>query len=298
MKAHPSTPVVAQVFAMAPLTDANIPKFFDALAIMYSAFPALNDGGFSGYGSWNHANYAPVFGTFTTGYQHALAIFNTPVASAQKLFAPTAAKLATYNGTSLFISTSYLSFPSYAAYYSAMSGGQSSVGQGGSSLTSRFLDKDALTKSIPNLKKALTTIGGPVGEFTVNNFCMVSGGQVAADAADPNSGVNPAWRTAHVHQIVARGWAPGTPVATQQSIMKDITYTKGAALEALAPNTGSYMNEGNRNDPNFLKNFYGRSLAKLEDAKCRYDPNNLFYCPTCVGSNDWREDSTGRLCPA
>ena len=51
VKAYPTTPVVAQVFAMAPLTDGNIPQFMDALATIYGSYPDLNDGGFSGYGS-------------------------------------------------------------------------------------------------------------------------------------------------------------------------------------------------------------------------------------------------------
>ena len=52
VKAHPSTPVVAQVVQMAPYNDSLIPEFMDALAIVYGAYPLLNDGGYSGYGSW------------------------------------------------------------------------------------------------------------------------------------------------------------------------------------------------------------------------------------------------------
>jgi FAD/FMN-containing dehydrogenase len=51
-KAHPSTPIVAQVIQMAPYNDSLIPDFMDALAIVYGAYPSLNHGGYSGYGSW------------------------------------------------------------------------------------------------------------------------------------------------------------------------------------------------------------------------------------------------------
>jgi hypothetical protein len=229
VKAYPSTPIVAQVLAMAPLTDEIIPEFMDAVTILYGAFPALNDGSYSGHGSWNVQNYAPVFANFTTGYQHALAVFNQSLAAAEALFALTAAKLAPYNGTSLFISTSYLSFPSYASYYAALSGGQSAVGTN-AALGSRFLDKAALNGSATALKKALNVPAGFPGQFTSNNVCLVSGGQVFKDASDPNSGVNPSWRTSYVHHIIARGWTPGTDLATQTAIHNHITYTKVGAL--------------------------------------------------------------------
>ena len=43
------------------------------------------------------------------------------------------------------------------------------------------------------------------------------------------SGVNPAWRGAIVHNIVARGWAPGADQKTIDEAHRDITYTKKSA---------------------------------------------------------------------
>ena len=295
VKAYPSAPVVAQVLAMAPLTDDNIPDFMDALTILYGAFPELDDGGYSGYGSWNVQYFEPVFANFTTGYQHAMAVFNQSVAAAEALFSSISARLEAFNGTRLFISTSYISFPSYAAYYATLSGAQSAVGIN-AALGSRLLDKVALTGSASALRKALNIIAGLPGQYTGNNVCLVSGGQVFKDASDPNSGVNPAWRTSYVHHIVSRGWSPGTDLAAQTAIHNDITYTKVGALRTIAPNTGAYMNEGDRLDPTYLQDFYGEILTKLQAVKQKYDYTSVFYCPTCVGSDQWREDATGRLC--
>jgi FAD/FMN-containing dehydrogenase len=294
VKAHPPTTVVAQTLAIAPFTDAQIPQFMEALAIIYAAYPDLNDAGFSGYGSWNVDNYAPVFANFTTGYQHALAIFGKSVSDAQTIFAPVASKLEQYNGTSLVVSISYLSFPSYTAYYAAFYAALP-VGTVGA-LGSRFFDRVALTGSPANLKKMLNITAGGRGEFTINSVCLVGGGQVFKDANDPYSGVNPAWRTAYVHNIVARGFAPGSDALTQATVHNDITYNKVAAMRALAPNTGSYMNEADRLDPLYLQDFYGQNLLKLQAVKAKYDPQSVFYCPTCVGSDKWAEDNTGRLC--
>lgn len=299
VKVHPSTPVVAQTLAIAPFTDAQIPQFLDALTILYGAFPDLSDAGYSGYGSWYVQNYQPVFATFTTGYQHAIAVFNQSLAAAQATFAPTATKLAAFNGTSLVVSISYYSFPSYASYYATLSGAQSAVGvsTGVGVIGSHFLDRAALTNSAANLNKTLNVLAGSAGQFTGNNMCLVSGGQVFKDASDPNSGVNPAWRRSYVHEIVSRGYTEGTDPATIKAIQNDITYTKVGAMRAIAPNTGAYMNEADVRDPTYLQDFYGASLTKLQAVKCKYDPTSLFYCPTCVGSNEWYEDATGRLCP-
>lgn len=282
---------------MAPLTDANIPQFMEALAILYSAYPDINDAGFNGYGNWAVQSYAPVAtgSTSTTGYNHAFAVFGKTIAQAQSIYASTAAKLAKYNGTSLFMKTSYYQFSNYQAYYSTLSGGQGPVGTN-AALGSRLLDRTALKSS--GLKTMLNITAGALYEFTGSNVCLTGGGQVFEDAEDPNSGVLPGWRKAYVHNIVARGWAPGTSEADQAAVHNDITNVKTKAMEAIAPTTGAYMNEGDRLDPNFLKNFYGSNVSKLQSIKAKYDSTSLFYCPTCIGSNAWYEDSTGRLCRA
>ena len=296
VKAHPPSTVVAQTFGMAPLADTYIPQFMDALAELYAAYPDLNDAGYSGYGNWAVDSPFPVFGSSTTGYTHTLALFGQTTAQAQSIFAPVAAKLQQYSG-SLVISANYSSFPSYSTFFSALSGVQQAVGNSGAA-GSRFFDRAALTGSATALKQMLNITAGTPGQFTASGVSLVSGGQVFKDANDPNSGVNPAWRTSYVHNTNGRGWAPGTNASTQVAIHHDITYNKVGAMRALAPNTGSYMNEADRLDPQYLQDFYGSHTAKLQSIKVKYDPYNVFYCPTCIGSEKWVEDSTGRLCPA
>ena len=295
VKAHPPISVAAQTFSMAPLTEANIPQFMEALATIYENYPDLNDAGYSGYGSWNVNSYAPVVGNSTTGYRHVIAVFGQTIAEAQRIYAPVAAKLAPYNGTSLSLTASYLSFPSYATYYATLSGVQEPVGAS-AAIGSRLLDRKALADSPAALRQMLNATAGTPGQFTSTNVALVSGGQVFKDAADPDSGVNPAWRTSYLHSIVAEGWAPGADAAAQKAVYDDITFKKVGAMRALAPDTGGYMNENDRFDPSFLQDFYGQSLAKLEKIKGKYDSSDLFYCPTCVGSERWVSDTDGRLC--
>ena len=293
IKAYPTTSISAQTLAVAPLTDTDIPVFMTALSLIYSAYPDLNDAGFSGYGSWAVQSYAPVFGNFTTGYQHAIAVAGKSLPETQEIFETLMCKLEQYN-TSLVISPNYMEFPTYAEYYQALSGTKSAAGVGTGAFGGRLLDRTALTSSQTDLNEMLNVTAGSQGQFAFTSVSLVGGGQVFVP--DENSGLNPAWRSSYIHNIVARGWTADTNEAIVQEIRDDITYTKIGAMKKLAPDTGCYMNEADRFDPDYLQDFYGKSLPKLEEVKKNYDSEDVFYCPTCVGSDRWVEDATGRLC--
>lgn len=295
IKAYPTDKVAAQIFGFAPLTANDSSAFMDALAIVHQNYPNLSDSGFSGYGSWSIYSPTPLVGNYSTGFIHTIAIFGKTAAEAEELFASTAAQLQDYNGTSLYMTTRYLSFPTYVAYYDALSGVNPPVGQT-AAIGSRFLDRDALTGDVTALKGMLQTIAGTPEQATSNNIVFVGGGQVFADASDPYSGVNPAWRRTYVHNIVARGWASGSSNATINAVYDDITYNKTQAMKDLAPSTGCYMNEADRFDPDYLQDFYGEHRWKLSEIKRRRDPRSVFYCPTCIGRERFRVQPSGQIC--
>lgn len=294
VKTRPTANVSAQTFIIAPLDDKFIPEFMSALEIMYSSFPYLSEGGISGYGNWAYQSFGPVISglPYTTGYQHSFAIMDRTVENFQEIWASVASKLSAFNGTSLYVSTNYDAYPNYATFYNARQG-QAPVGQHGA-FGSRLFDRAALTS--PQLKEMLNVTAGLPGQFTQRNFCFVSGGQVFEDGSDPFTGVNPAWRTSYLHDIVARGYAADADSEVRAQVHGDITYVKIGSMKALAPNTGCYMNEADGEDPEYLRDFYGDMLGRHVVAKVNYDPESVFYCPTCVGSDAWKEDETGRLC--
>lgn len=49
-------------------------------------------------------------------------------------------------------------------------------------------------------------------------------------------------------------------------------------------------------EPNWQTVTWGEKYARLLDVKREYDPNGLFWCRHCVGSEEWEEDDKGRLC--
>ncbi len=299
IKAYDITPVSAIQLSIAPKSQKDTPAFVDALASVYSTYPEMSNRGFSGYGSWSISSPTPVIENYTgtynvAGFTQIYAIFNSTLPTAQALFSPLATKLRSLNSSALYINTKTFSFPTYWQYWNTLSNISSPIGQS-AALGSRLLDGPALTDNLTALRSTLQTLAGTPEQYTSINIVFVGGGAIAS-LKDPYSGVNPAWRSAYVHNIVARGWAPGTNASIQQAIHEDITNVKVAAMKALAPNTGAYMNEGDRQDPDYLADFYGEHLPFLERVKARYDPGDVFYCPTCVGSERWAEDEKGRLC--
>ena len=67
-------------------------------------------------------------------------------------------------------------------------------------------------------------------------------------------------------------------------------------LRSLAPDTGSYLNEGDTEEPDFGEAYWGDNYARLEELKRRYDPEGVFWCESCVGRGRWREMGDGRIC--
>lgn len=300
IRAYPGRSVTAIQLSIAPFHATGIPDFIDALTTVYSAYPGLSKEGFSGYGSWSISSPTPVIENYTASYNAAgftqiYAIFDTSPTKARVLFSPLATKLLASNG-SLYINTKISHFPAYSQYYEALSNVSSTIGQQ-AALGSRLLDQNALTGDRSALHDTLQTLAGSQDEFTSNNIVFVGGGAVAAGASESWSGVNPAWRTAYVHHIVARGWQPGSNGSVKNAVRDDITNIKMQALKDLAPRTGAYMNEADANDPDFMQDFYGpRRVDILEGFKALYDPQSVFYCRTCIGSLAWEEQPDGRLC--
>ena len=67
-------------------------------------------------------------------------------------------------------------------------------------------------------------------------------------------------------------------------------------LAEITPGGAAYLNEADSNEPNFQQTFYGTNYARLRDIKRKYDPLDMFYALTAVGSEEWEVVRAGRLC--
>ncbi|KAF9887201.1 hypothetical protein FE257_010455 [Aspergillus nanangensis] len=287
IKAYPSKPVVAQALTVIPLSSDSS-ALLNAVTDIHEAYPCINDAGFSGYGTWSINGPAAFIGNQSVGYVHAVAAMGISLDEGQKAFEPLLSKLRAVNGTQLFVSVDWFEFPSYPAYYMAMSGNQLPVGGSTSAMTSRMFDKQSLTGNRTALAEMVSTIAGTPEEMTLMSVVFTGGGAVKNH--DPLSGLNPAWREAYMVQVVTRVWAPGSDAAIIKAVRQDISYKKNWAMRKITPFLGSYMNEADRKDPVWETDFYGEHFLPLSMVKQKYDPTGFFYCPTCVGSASWYED--------
>lgn len=68
-----------------------------------------------------------------------------------------------------------------------------------------------------------------------------------------------------------------------------------AYFKALAPTAGTYANEADYHMPDWQQTFWGENYARLLTIKKQVDPDGLFYCHHCVGSEMWTKNG---MCPA
>lgn len=69
-------------------------------------------------------------------------------------------------------------------------------------------------------------------------------------------------------------------------------------IKKITPGGSCYLNEGDVNEPEWQKTFYGSSYQKLLGIKNKYDPSNVFWGRTAVGSEAWFETDDKHLCKA
>lgn len=80
------------------------------------------------------------------------------------------------------------------------------------------------------------------------------------------------------------------PDDAQAKNMADNITQAISLFKQLAPTAGSYVNETDYFLTNWQQALWGDNYAKLLSIKKKYDPDGLFYCHHCVGSESWSED--------
>ncbi|KAL4973676.1 hypothetical protein BDW66DRAFT_168437 [Aspergillus desertorum] len=288
IKAHPSRPVVAHTLVIAPTSTTGLDPMLDAITDLYTFYPTLSDAGFSGYGSWSVNNPTTLYGNSSAGYKHAFAALGKPLASAKSALQPVLDTLSAHGSLDIFVS--WFEFPSYAAYYRAMSGVHQQTGVPEIALASRMFSKADLTSGREHLREMIGVLAGTALEATSNQVLLVGGGKVLEEPG--YSGINPAWRKTFLVHIVARGWLGELGPVVAEKVKTDITYNKYYAMRQLAPTMGGYLNEADRNNPWWEEDLYGRTnYDRLLQIKNKYDPEGVFYCPQCVGSSSWYQQT-------
>lgn len=165
------------------------------------------------------------------------------------------------------------------------------------SLAGRLIPRKVVEspKSNAALIDALKVSVYPGKGFLTGGIGMKATHKIAGTSASSNA-VLPAWRDTILQVLAFAPWdfqgTLGTNTASQDYLV-DVTIP---ALAKVAPEGGAYLNEANFQQPDWKKSFYGANYPKLKGIKKMYDPQDLFFGNTAVGSEDWAQDGAGRLC--
>ncbi|KIL88659.1 hypothetical protein FAVG1_07906 [Fusarium avenaceum] len=276
-------------------TSSEAPFKHDLLAYVLSQFPSLADAGLSGYTSLSPKapNPAPSPGApaEVAGIQGIFVAQDVQDPEyIHKLFKPINETLQKrWPGMVQFTASNekYSSFLKwYDVYYDTGAAGETNY------LVSRLLTKDSLEKD----EKALG--------YAVEQGSIPSGGMIAhlvagkgVRDARPRGGsasVNPGWRKSYVHILAGKTFEPFNRTDEAQAIKSLIETWQ--PFRRLSPDTGAYVNEALPFEPDWQHTFWGSNYERLLGIKKAVDPEDVFWCFPCVGSEKWEQKSNGRLC--
>ncbi|KAL2069919.1 hypothetical protein VTL71DRAFT_14598 [Oculimacula yallundae] len=176
---------------------------------------------------------------------------------------------------------------SYQSHYDATLGPILAVSSSNSITSGRFISRTNMALNVAGIGKALRSIVAN-GHFTVLCTALNANGIVPKVAANS---VQPEWRNATASCAISGVWDWSIPFGEMLNRQEELTSHASPAFEAATPGSATYLNEGNFQQVNWQKTFYGANYKRLQAIKRVYDPADLFYGLTAVGSEAWLIDS-------
>ncbi|RDA94776.1 hypothetical protein CP533_6726 [Ophiocordyceps camponoti-saundersi (nom. inval.)] len=314
MSTHPEVRVSHVRWIVA--TDPKAAHLWDLIAYVVSKLPYLSDSGLSGanFISKSALDRASAPGlppgmAGVTGGSNTMLNLDDPN-TVNTIFKPINDTLnARWPGkATLYLqSTDYPSFLAwFNVHYDGTTGGISRY------IVSRLLDKEALTSDPKAIREALQAANEPKG---IQALFTVAGKGVHEAKPRGGNAVHPAWRRAYVHAgAFAAEFPPLNKTAEREVInILDKSYQP---LRDLTPDSGAYINEvwilsfmlldATYRYPNdalpferdWQHTFWGSNYERLLAIKKAVDPDDVFWCTPCIGSEGWQKRQDGRLCRA
>ncbi|PHH64520.1 hypothetical protein CDD81_4299 [Ophiocordyceps australis] len=199
------------------------------------------------------------------------------------------------------MTTSVTSFPTYLEHFDHHLGplpyGLPFVNIVDVSIGGRLIPRSVLQDAASNLAfiEALKLSVQPGGKYQTGGLALNAAHSVAGNDASSNA-VLPAWRSSAVQILAFAPWDFKASLGSNLAGNDYLNQVTVPALTAVAPEGGAYLNEANLGQHDWQQVFYGANYDRLRSIKNKYDPRDLFFANTAVGSEAWTPDGQGRLC--
>lgn len=279
IKTFPDVKVATATLDFALESPHKISHFFEAIRVWNSLAPNITQAG--GY-TYTYFSSAIANGSFS---MYPFFGPNLTIAQVHTLLEPLLHKL-----TELEIPFRY-NTTSYDSYYNAITKAFRTWTIGGV-LSSRLIPRDTIEQDrgeFVMIERRIWDLGATIVHLTFNANPHTG--------IKPNNAVLPAWRQSDIHMVTGFGLESGTKEYSRMvQEQANLTNIALPALQALAPQSGSYMNEGDAFDPDWKINFFGVNYDRLLEIKQKWDPHNVFWVKAGVGSDALHENSRQLLC--
>lgn len=265
-------------------SSANISQdlYWGAVGSWYKRLPAIADDG-----SWTGAVVTNE--AFTL---HPISVTDKSTAEVTAMLDPFITDLKRRNITYSLNVTSHPTFTRHVDhYFGPLPYGAYTIAQltGGRIIPRSVVETnhDRLVAAIRNVVKD--------GKFYFAGVGLNVSHKVAGNTPSSNA-VLSAWREALVSGIIVGPWDFTVPWEEMVARENELTNEIIPPLQALTPESGTYLNEADFQTRTWKKDFYGSNYGRLKSIKNKHDPNDLFYAKTAVGSDAWTVAGDGRLC--
>ncbi|KAL8698041.1 MAG: hypothetical protein Q9201_006788 [Fulgogasparrea decipioides] len=274
-KAHPDIPVSAANISWAK-EDNDQEAYYDAIAAYHSWVSTVVDVG----------AMSLAFGTNRTFLVAPITAPGVPVDELKALMKPLTESLdklrVNYTPPYFEQFTGYL--PEFRAMMPPIS---VAVGQFGGRLIPRSVVQNN-PKGLMDAFRRITDDGLTMITVGVNVNASVAG--------DVYNAVLPAWRSTLLEVVLQVDISPDASLSELYALQRKMTDEWVPQLEAISPGSGCYLNEADFLEPNWQETFYGANYKRLRAIKAKYDPVDVFYATTAVGSDEWVVEAPGKLC--
>jgi hypothetical protein len=187
-------------------------------------------------------------------------------------------------------------FPSYYdAYYSTFPPSATNLMPFTMGYASRLIPRENFNKTekLNSTIKAFRSLAE--ADHTFHGYQYAPTVKAGAPVSPIGNSVHPAWRNALSHTIIFVNWPSNITKQEQLKIRNTFATEEMQIIRDVTPGAGSYMNEGDRLEPDFQQSFYGKNYAELLRIKKKFDPTDVFWAATAVGSEGWAVRSADGL---